>query len=92
MKKSELIERVAEKIDYLTKKQVETIVEIIFDCLRERLLAGEKIELRDFGNFRVKERGARVARNPKTGEAVNVPPHRTIHFKMSKALREALNK
>lgn len=92
MKKSELIEKVSEKIDYLTKKQVETIIDIIFDCLRDRLIAGEKIELRDFGNFKIKERNARVARNPKTGESVNVPPQRAIHFKMSKALKEALNK
>lgn len=92
MKKSELIERVSEKIDYLTKKQVETIVDIIFDCMIDRLLAGEKIELRDFGNFKIKERNARVARNPKTGESVSVPPQRAIHFKMSKALKEALNK
>lgn len=92
MKKSELIERVSEKIDYLTKKQVETIVEIIFDCLRDKLLAGEKIELRDFGNFKIKDRNARVARNPKTGESVSVPPQRAIHFKMSKALKESLNR
>lgn len=92
MKKSDLIERVSGKIEYLTKKQVETIVDMIFEYMKEKLSKGEKIELRGFGNFRVKERNARVARNPKTGEKVEVPPQKAIHFKMSKALKDALNK
>lgn len=92
MKKSDLIERVSGKIEYLTKKQVETIVDMIFEYMKENLSKGEKIELRGFGNFRVKERNARVARNPKTGEKVEVPPQKSIHFKMSKALKDALNK
>jgi integration host factor beta subunit len=92
MKKSELIEKVSEKIEYLTKKQVETIIDMIFDAMKDKLIKGEKIELRGFGNFKVKTRDSRQARNPKTGETVTVPPQRAIQFKMSKALKDALNK
>ncbi len=92
MKKSELVETVSQKVDILTKKQVALIIDMIFDGMKEALSRGEKIELRGFGNFKVKEREARVARNPKTGEKIEVPPQRAIHFKMSKELKEALNK
>lgn len=92
MKKSELIDRVSQKIDILTKKQIETIIDMIFDCMTETLSKGEKIEIRGFANFKVKQRAERIARNPKTGEQIRVPSQRAIHFKMSKALREALNK
>lgn len=92
MKRSELIEKVAQKVDILTKKQIETVIDMIFDCMKEALSKGEKIEIRGFANFKIKERQGRIARNPKTGEKINVPPQRAISFKMSKALREALNK
>lgn len=92
MKKSELVERVSQKTDILTKKQIETIIEMIFDFMKETLSRGEKIEIRGFANFKIKQRKERIARNPKTGQQIKVPPQRTISFKMSKALREALNK
>ncbi|MGB9711380.1 MAG: HU family DNA-binding protein [Thermodesulfovibrio sp.] len=92
MKKSELIERVSQKIEILTKKQIETIIDMIFDCMKEALSKGEKIEMRGFANFKIKQRPERTARNPKTGEKIKVPPQRAIHFKMSKALKDALNK
>lgn len=92
MKRSELIEKVSQKVDILTKKQIETVIDMIFDCMKEALSKGEKIEIRGFANFKIKERRGRIARNPKTGEKITVPPQRAISFKMSKALREALNK
>jgi len=92
MKKSELIERVSQKVDILTKKQIETIINMIFDCMTQTLSKGEKIEIRGFANFKVKQRPERIARNPKTGEQIKVPAQKAISFKMSKALREALNK
>lgn len=92
MKKSELTERVSEKIEILTKKQIETIIDMIFENMKEALSRGEKIEIRGFGNFKVKQRQARTARNPKTSEILQVPPKRAISFKMSKALKEELNK
>lgn len=92
MKKSELIDKVSQKVDILTKKQIETIIDMIFDYMKEALSKGEKIEIREFANFRVKQKHERMARNPKTGEKIKVPPKRAIVFKMSKALKEALNK
>jgi integration host factor subunit beta len=92
MKKSELTERVSEKIDILTKKQIETIIDMIFEHMKDALTKGEKIEIRGFGNFKVKQRQGRIARNPKTAEILKVPPKRAISFKMSKALKDALNK
>jgi integration host factor subunit beta len=91
MTKSELIDRVAQKVQGLTLKQTEIVVETVFDSIRDALKKGDKIEIRGFGNFRLKERGERKARNPKTGETVSVPPKKAIRFKAGKALKEALN-
>lgn len=91
MTKSVLIDKVAEKVEGLTRKQTEIIVETVFDGIKEALAKGEKIEIRGFGNFRLKQRRPRKARNPKTGESVDVPAKRVLHFKVGKALRDALN-
>ena len=72
MTKADLVERVAEDAE-MTKKDAEQLVEIIFESIVGTLNKGEKIELRGFGSFRVRERDARKGRNPKTGEAVNIP-------------------
>ncbi len=73
MTRSVLIEKVTEKVEGLTKKQVEAIINTIFEGMKEALARGEKIEIRGFGNFRLKAREGKVARNPKTGEKVQVP-------------------
>jgi integration host factor subunit beta len=91
MTKSVLIDKVAEKVEGLTRKQTEIIVETVFDGIKEALAKGEKIEIRGFGNFRLKQRKPRKARNPKTGEGVEVPSKRVLHFKVGKALKDALN-
>lgn len=91
MTRSMLIEKVAEKVDGLTLKQTEIVVETVFDSIKEALGGNEKIEIRGFGNFRLKERQPRKARNPKTGESVEVPSKMAVRFKAGKALREALN-
>ncbi len=91
MTKSGLIEKVAQKVEGLTVKQTEMIIDTVFDSMRESLAKGEKIEIRGFGNFRLRERKPRKARNPKTGESVEVPRKVALHFKMGKALKEALN-
>jgi integration host factor beta subunit len=91
MTRSALIEKVAERVDGLTLKQTEIVLETVFDSIKEALNRGEKIEIRGFGNFRLKERQPRKARNPKTGESVEVPQKRAVRFKAGKALREALN-
>ncbi len=91
MTRSELIEKVAEKLDGYTLKQTEIIVETFFESIKDALSRGEKVELRGFGNFRLKKRKARKARNPKTGESVDVPEKRVVYFKAGKELRELLN-
>lgn len=91
MTKSVLIEKVSERVGSLTRKQTEIIVDTVFDSIKEALVKGEKIEIRGFGNFKPKYRRPRRARNPKTGERVEVPEKMVLHFKVGKALREAIN-
>lgn len=90
MTKAELVEEVA-AITLLTKKHAEIIVNTVFDSIVDSLRAGEKIELRGFGSFRIRNRGARVGRNPKTGDKVEVPAKRIPYFKPGKELKELLN-
>lgn len=92
MTKSVLIEKIAEKMEGLSKKQVEVIVETVFDSIKDALAKGGKVEIRGFGNFRLRNRNARKARNPKTGESVSVPPKKVPFFKVGKELREMVNK
>jgi len=92
MTKSVLIEKIAEKVDGLSKKQTEVVVETIFESIKESLAKGGKVEIRGFGNFRLRSRKARKARNPKTGESVDVPPKKVPYFKVGKELREMVNK
>ncbi|HMF58153.1 MAG TPA: integration host factor subunit beta [Pyrinomonadaceae bacterium] len=90
MTKAELVEDVARAAE-LTKKDAERLVEIVFESIIETLNRGEKIELRGFGSFRVRERGARRGRNPKTGDPVNIPAKRVPYFKPGKELKELIN-
>lgn len=90
MTKAELVEDVARAAE-LTKKDAERLVEIVFESIIETLNQGEKIELRGFGSFRVRERGARRGRNPKTGDPVNIPAKRVPYFKPGKELKELIN-
>lgn len=90
MTKAELVEEVA-KTTQLTKKHAEIIVNTVFESIVDSLKEGEKIELRGFGSFRIRERGSRVGRNPKTGDKVAVPSKRIPYFKPGKQLKELLN-
>jgi len=92
MTKSALIEKIAGNVEGLTKKQTELVVETIFDSIKEALAKGDKVEIRGFGNFKLRSRKARKARNPKTGEAVEVAPKHVPYFKVGKELREMINK
>ena len=89
MTKAELVEDVARAAE-LTKKDAERLVEIVFESIIETLNHGEKIELRGFGSFRVRERGARRGRNPKTGAPVDIPAKRVPYFKPGKELKELI--
>lgn len=92
MTKSALIEKIAEKVEGLTKKQTEVIVETLFESIKDALAKGGKVEIRGFGNFKLRSRKARKARNPKTGKPVEVPPKKVPYFKVGKELREMVNK
>ncbi|HVT45544.1 MAG TPA: integration host factor subunit beta [Thermoanaerobaculia bacterium] len=90
MTKAELVDEVARSVQ-VTKKQAETIVNIVFDSIVQSLRAGEKIELRGFGSFRLRSRKSRTGRNPKTGEKVDVPSKKIPYFKPGKELKELIN-
>ncbi len=92
MTKSVLIEKIAEKVEGLSKKQTEVVIEEIFESIKDSLAKGGKVEIRGFGNFKLRSRNARKARNPKTGESVDVPPKKVPYFKVGKELREMVNK
>lgn len=91
MTKSELIARLAEKNPHLYQRDVERIVTTIFEEISEALSRGDRVELRGFGAFSVKNRDARVGRNPRTGEQVSVDGKAIPFFKTGKQLREILN-
>ena len=90
MTKADLVNDVSNAAE-LTKKDAERPVEIVFESIIDSLNRGEKIELRGFGSFRVRERGSRRGRNPKTGAAVNIPAKRVPYFKAGKELKELIN-
>jgi len=90
MTKAELVEEVARAAE-LTKKDSEVIVEEVFKNIIQALNRGEKIELRGFGSFRVRQRDARRGRNPKTGAPVDIPAKRVPYFKPGKELKELIN-
>mgnify|MGYP001360636049 CR=1 FL=1 len=92
MTKSELCEFLVEQTGTLNKKEAELIVNCVFDSIREALASGERVEIRGFGSFSIRERGARQARNPKTGEAVNIPEKKVPFFKTGKELREMVDR
>ncbi len=75
----------------MTKKDAEQLVEIIFESITNTLNRGEKIELRGFGSFRVRQRNSRMGRNPKTGAAVSIPAKRVAYFRPGKELKELIN-
>ena len=91
MTKSELITYLAEENPHLYQRDVERIVTTIFDEITSALSRGDRVELRGFGAFSVKQRDARIGRNPRTGEAVQVDAKRVPYFKTGKQLRDKLN-
>lgn len=91
MTKSELIQRLAERNPHLYLRDIEKIVETVFDEITGALARGDRVELRGFGAFSVKSRESRTGRNPRTGETVHVDAKRLPFFKTGKALRERLN-
>jgi len=91
MTKSELIEKIMAANSFLNRKESELVVNIIFDSMANALKDGDKVEIRGFGSFTVRERESREARNPKNGEIVRIPAKRTPFFKTGKELRKRVN-
>ena len=91
MTKSVLVNRLAEKVSDLTRTQTEIVVDTVIESIQNALIKGDKVEIRGFANFRLKMRKPRQARNPKTGEQVEVPAKKVLFFKVGKELKEMLN-
>jgi len=91
MTKSQLIDLIAGKAPQVPRREVEAIVNAVFDAMVAALADGERIEIRGFGSFVVKLRRAREGRNPKTGVKVQIPERRTLSFTVGKELRDRLN-
>ena len=89
MTKSELVRVLAEDFE-LPRRQVNDLVEGLLDKITEVLKSGEKVALTPFGQFRIRDRAARIARNPQTGEPVNVPAKRVLKFTAGRTLKEAV--
>jgi integration host factor subunit beta len=92
MTKSELIEAVSREINNFSKKDVEIIVDSLFQAMSDSLSNGEKVEIRGFGSFKIKERDGRQGRNPKSGENIFIEAKRVPFFKAGKEIRERINR
>ena len=91
MTKSELINRLSAQNQNLPHADLERVVNTILDEITSALAEGKRVELRGFGAFSVRERQARIGRNPRTGDSVQVPSKRVPFFKMGKELKERIN-
>jgi integration host factor subunit alpha len=91
MTKADIIENVYEKVGGFSKKEAAEIVETVFDTIKETLERGEKIKISGFGNFVVRDKNARVGRNPQTGKEITISARRVLTFKPSQVLKNALN-
>ncbi len=91
MTKSQLIEQLAAQNPHLVHREVERLVNAIFETIAAAMARGDRVELRGFGSFTVRERGPRVGRNPRTGETVQVAAKRRPYFRSGKELRRRIN-
>lgn len=89
MNKTELVTKVAEMAD-VTKKDAEKVVNATFTAIEEALASGDKVQLVGFGTFEVRDRAARIGRNPKTGEEIQIPATKVPAFKAGKALKDSV--
>ena len=91
MIRSELVARIAAQNPHLYARDVERVVGAILDRMSDALADGDRVEIRHFGIFAVRDREARTSRNPRSGQRVAVPAKRSLHFKSSKTMRARLN-
>lgn len=92
MLKQDLVNQVTEKMNGYLKKDVSQAVDIILETIAEALTNGQRVEIRGFGSFSTRQRKARTTKNPRTGKIMNIPSRKTLHFTMSKSLKEPLVK
>jgi integration host factor subunit beta len=90
MLKRDLVEKTTANLNGYLKKDISKAVDIIIETMSESLDQGNRIEIRGFGSFSVRKRKERQTKNPKTGKIMNIPPRKTLHFAMSKSLKESL--
>ena len=90
MTKRDLIDEVNKRFPHLSRRDSEVIINAIFDSMVDALAQGDRIEIRGFGSFKVKARRARTARNPRSGETVEVPEKVVPYFKVSKELKKLI--
>ncbi|WP_260484457.1 integration host factor subunit beta [Sphingomicrobium flavum] len=91
MIRSELVQKICQDFPDLTQREIENVVSALFDSITEQLADGGRVELRGFGAFSTRQRDARIGRNPRTGEPVEVDAKRVPYFKPGKEMRERLN-
>lgn len=91
MTRSDLVDALAERFSQLAHRDAELAVLTMLDAMGDALVKGHRIEIRGFGSFTVNHRPARVGRNPRSGERVDIPEKRVPHFKPGKGLREAVD-
>ena len=89
--RSKLLNQLKKSYPNFLKKDLEKVVSVILDEIKQALKRGDRVELRGFGMFSTNTQKARISRNPKTGEKVNTPEKKTIHFKMAKEMFKKLN-
>jgi nucleoid DNA-binding protein len=90
MLKRDLVEKTTERLDGYLKKDIGKALDIIIETMADSLNSGDRVEIRGFGSFSVRNRKARQTKNPKTGKLMDIPPRKTLHFAMSKSMKEAL--
>ena len=92
MKRSELVDELAKEYPHLYHRDIEKVVDVFYSSIADALANGQRVELRGFGAFSIKERGPRIARNPKNGDRVAVSSKKTLYYKPGKELKERINK
>lgn len=91
MTKADIVDRIYERVGGLSKKEAADVVDAVFDAMKDSLSRGDKLKVSGFGNFLVRDKAARVGRNPQTGEQITIAARRVLTFKPSQVLKTLLN-
>jgi integration host factor subunit alpha len=92
MTKAEIVQAIYARVGGFSKKESADIVDLVFEMMKETLAKGERIKVTNFGNFVLRDKGERPGRNPQTGAPIKISERRVLTFKVSKNLKDALNK